>query len=95
MPARPPPLDDETLHALIPRLRRFARSLASDAAAVDVGVQFVVRGCFVQGLDGHRKAFRVDVGGVSSCIARSAWRARDNLDITVPTGMPSASAASR
>ena len=35
MPARPPPLDDETLHALIPRLRRFARSLASDAAAAD------------------------------------------------------------
>ena len=63
--------------------------------AVDVGVQFVVRGCFVQGLDGHRKAFRVDVGGVSSCIARSAWRARDNLDITVPTGTPMAWAASR
>lgn len=39
MPASPPSLDDETLRALIPRLRRFARSLAADSTAADDLVQ--------------------------------------------------------
>ena len=51
MPARPPPLDDETLHALIPRLRRFARSLASDAAAADDLVQATLERALTRGAD--------------------------------------------
>lgn len=39
MPAPPPSLDDETLRELIPRLRRFARSLAGDPASADDLVQ--------------------------------------------------------
>ena len=54
MPARPPPLDDETLHALIPRLRRFARSLASDAAAADD----LVQACLERALQINRKNTR-------------------------------------
>lgn len=51
MPARLPPLDDETLHALIPRLRRFARSLASDAAAADDLVQTALERALTRGFD--------------------------------------------
>ncbi len=51
MPARPPRLDDETLHALIPRLRRFARSLASDAAAADDLVQAALERALTRGAD--------------------------------------------
>lgn len=51
MPARPPPLDDQTLHALIPRLRRFARSLAGDAAAADDLVQAALERALTRGAD--------------------------------------------
>jgi RNA polymerase sigma-70 factor (ECF subfamily) len=51
MPARPPPLDDQTLHALIPRLRRFARSLTGDAAAADDLVQAALERALTRGAD--------------------------------------------
>lgn len=49
MPASPPPLDDETLSALIPRLRRFARSLATDPAAADDLVQIALERALTRG----------------------------------------------
>ena len=51
MPARSPPLDDDLLHALIPRLRRFARSLASDAAAADDLVQATLERALTRGAE--------------------------------------------
>ncbi|WP_454830912.1 sigma-70 family RNA polymerase sigma factor [Pseudoxanthomonas wuyuanensis] len=49
MPASPPPLDDETLRELIPRLRRFARSLAADPAAADDLVQATLERALTRG----------------------------------------------
>ena len=51
MPTRSPPLDDETLHAVIPRLRRFARSLASDSAAADDLVQATLERALTRGTE--------------------------------------------
>lgn len=49
MPAPTPPLDDDTLSALIPCLRRFARSLAGDAAAADDLVQATLERALTRG----------------------------------------------
>ena len=49
MPAAPPLLDDDTLRALIPRLRRFARSLASDPATADDLVQATLERALTHG----------------------------------------------
>jgi RNA polymerase sigma-70 factor, ECF subfamily len=48
MPASPP-LDDDTLRVLIPRLRRFARSLATDPAAADDLVQATLERALTRG----------------------------------------------
>ncbi|TYT27614.1 sigma-70 family RNA polymerase sigma factor [Luteimonas viscosa] len=49
MPAPSPLLDDETLRELIPRLRRFARSLAADPAAADDLVQATLERALTRG----------------------------------------------
>jgi RNA polymerase sigma-70 factor (ECF subfamily) len=50
MPASPPSLDDETLRELIPRLRRFARSLMpADPAAADDLVQVTLERALTRG----------------------------------------------
>lgn len=49
MPSTPLSLDDETLRALIPRLRRFARSLAADPAAADDLVQATLEKALTRG----------------------------------------------
>lgn len=54
MPAARFPLDDDTLRELIPRLRRFARSLAADPAAADDLVQATLERVLTHG-EGRRK----------------------------------------
>ena len=49
MPASPHPLDDDALRELIPRLRRFARSLAADSAAADDLVQATLERALTRG----------------------------------------------
>jgi len=49
MPSTPLSLDDETLRALIPRLRRFARSLAAGPAAADDLVQATLEKALTRG----------------------------------------------
>jgi len=49
MPPSSPPLDDESLRELIPRLRRFARSLTQDPAAADDLVQATLERALTHG----------------------------------------------
>ncbi len=49
-------LDDATLHALIPRLRRFARSLVHEPAAADDLVQATLERALVHGRSRHTPA---------------------------------------
>lgn len=54
MPAPSSPLDDDTLRELIPRLRRFARSLAADPAAADDLVQATLERALTHGAGRRR-----------------------------------------
>lgn len=49
MPSAQPPLDDQTLRTLIPRLRRFARSLVADPSAADDLVQATLERALARG----------------------------------------------
>ncbi len=49
MPALPAPFDDDALRELIPRLRRFARSLAREPAAADDLVQATLERALTHG----------------------------------------------
>lgn len=53
MSASPPPIDDQTLRELIPRLRRFARSLVGEPAAADDLVQTTLERALTHG--GNRR----------------------------------------